>query len=125
MPEPFKLLVSPELVRLAGAHFARALPQFPRQQFESLALDGFDVLEMKARAMRIAEALQATLPTDFLHAADVIEATLLPVNGDEPLCALRAGEAGLAGWIGWSLGEVVARQGMQHPVAETSKASKS
>ncbi len=115
MPEPFKLLLSSDLVRLAGTHFARVLPQFPRKKFESLALDGFDGLEMKARAIRIAEALQATLPADFLHAADVIEATLLPVNGDEPLGALRAGEAGLAGWIGWSLGEVVARQGLQHP----------
>ncbi|MGQ0801422.1 MAG: hypothetical protein ACT4NL_15095 [Pseudomarimonas sp.] len=115
MPEPFKLLLSPDLVRLAGANFARVLPDFRRQHFESLALDGFDGLEMKARAMRIAQALQATLPADFLRAADAIEATLLPVQGDEPLSALRSSHVGLAGWIGWSLGEYVARQGMQHP----------
>jgi len=115
MPEPFKRLLSPDLVRLAGSHFARALPGFPHARFEALALDGFDALEMKARAMRIADALEATLPGDFARAAAAIEATLAPVRGDEALGELRAGEAGLAGWIVWPLGEFVARRGLEEP----------
>ncbi len=115
MPEPFKFLLSPELVRWAGMHFSKALPDFARRRFESLALDGFDGLEMKARAMQIASALEATLPADFPAAAAAIEATLAPVQGDEPLKALRASELGLAGWIVWSLGEYVARRGLDHP----------
>lgn len=115
MPEPFKLLLSPDLVRLAGRHFARVLPRFPRARFEALALDGFDALAMKARAMRIADALEASLPDDFARAADAIEATLAPARGDTDLGALRAGEDGLAGWIGWPLGEYVARRGLHDP----------
>jgi 3-methyladenine DNA glycosylase AlkC len=115
MPEPFKLLLSPDLVRLTGAHLARVLPGFARTRFEAQVLDGFDALEMKARAMRIADALEATLPQDFAPAAAAIEATLAPVRGDEALGELRAGEAGLAGWIVWSLGEYVARRGLAAP----------
>jgi 3-methyladenine DNA glycosylase AlkC len=115
MPEPFKLLLSPDLVRLAGAHFARVLPRFPRARFEGHALDGFDTLEMKARAMRIADALEATLPDDFARAADAIEAVLAPPREDTDLGALRAGPDGLAGWIVWPLGEFVARRGLDQP----------
>jgi len=115
MPEPFKLLLSPELVRLASAHLRRVLPDFPCRRFEALILDGFDKLEMKARAMRIADALQATLPADFASATSAIEAALVPVSGDEPLAALRSSESGLAGWVCWSLGEYVAREGMSQP----------
>jgi len=115
MPEPFKRLLSPDLVRLAGSHFARALPGFPHARFEALALDGFDALEMKARAMRIADALEATLPDDFARAAAAIEATLAPALGDTDLGAMRAGADGLAGWIAWPLGEYVARRGLHQP----------
>ncbi len=115
MPEPFKLLLSPDLVRLAGGHFARNLPRFARARFESLALDGFEALEMKARAMRIASALEATLPDDFAAAADAIEATLAPTRDDTDLGALLAGPHGLAGWIVWPLGEFVARRGLGQP----------
>jgi 3-methyladenine DNA glycosylase AlkC len=115
MPEPLKLLLSPDLVRLAGMHLGRALARFPRARFEALALDGFEALEMKARAMRIADTLEATLPEDFGHAADAIEATLAPPRGDTDLGAVRAGEDGLAGWIVWPLGEFVARRGLDDP----------
>jgi len=115
VPEPFRLLLSPALVRLAAAHLARALPRFARARFETLALDGFEALEMKARAMRIADALEATLPGDFARAAAAIEAALAPVRGDEALGELRAGEEGLAGWVVWPLGEYVARRGLEEP----------
>jgi 3-methyladenine DNA glycosylase AlkC len=115
MPDAFKHLLSPALVRLAAAQFARVLPRFPRTRFETRVLDGFEALEMKARAMRIADALESTLPGDFARAASAIEATLAPVRGDEALSELRAGEVGLAGWIVWPLGEFVARRGLGEP----------
>jgi 3-methyladenine DNA glycosylase AlkC len=115
MAEPFRLLLSADLVRLAGGHFARVMPRFPRARFERLTLDGFDALAMKARAMRIADALEATLPDGFARAADAIEATLAPARDDTDLGALRAGPDGLAGWIAWPLGEFVARRGLHEP----------
>lgn len=112
--EPLKLLLNAEGVRWAGGHLARHAPGFDRARFEALALHDLDTLELKARAMQIADALQATLPADFDTACTAIEAALAP---PQPLDA-PAGvapppdpEAGLSGWIVWPLGEWVARHG--------------
>jgi 3-methyladenine DNA glycosylase AlkC len=113
MPEPFKNLINANLVRDAGAHLQRAWPAFDRVRFEKLALKGLADLEMKARAMQIADALEATLPADFAHAASIIEASLAPApEGDDELLGFRSGDHGLAGWIGWPLGEFIARRGV-------------
>ncbi len=118
--EPFKNLLNPTLVRAAAARLKTTWPAFDARRFERAALAGFEDLEMKARAMRIADALEATLPSGdaaaFGRACEVIEAALAPpvpvdgVSGDARDPAL-----GLAGWIVWPLGEFVARQGIDHP----------
>jgi 3-methyladenine DNA glycosylase AlkC len=115
MAEPFKLLLGPELVRTTGKHLARVWRGFPRERFETRVLAGFDALEMKARAMRIADALEDALPAEFASAADLIEQALAPARDDEDLGALRADPQGLAGWVVWSLGEFVARRGLAQP----------
>ncbi|MFL6661332.1 MAG: DNA alkylation repair protein, partial [Rhizobacter sp.] len=71
MAEPFKNLIDEGLVRDLGARLAAAWPAFPRRRFESRAADGIASLEMKARAMQIAAALEDTLPPDFGQAADI------------------------------------------------------
>ncbi|MFY2762618.1 DNA alkylation repair protein [Arenimonas sp. MALMAid1274] len=114
MTEPFKNLINPALVRECGAHLRRAWPGFDRATFERRALAGLDGLEMKARAMHIADALEVTLPEDFDRAASVIEAALAPPAVDDSL-GLRTSDAGLAGWIGWPLGEYIARRGLARP----------
>lgn len=119
MAEPFKNLINAQTVTWAGQHLQRADPSFDRARFEQLAGDGLDGLDMKARAMQIATALEATLPSHFDAAARQIEASLAPPGradsqGDD-LGELRAGPAGLAGWVVWSLGEFVVRRG-QHDV---------
>lgn len=114
MPEPFKNLLSPDLVRACGRHLHRAWPGFDRRGFEARALGGLESLEMKARAMHVADALEATLPDDFDRAAGVIEAALAPPATDDRL-AFTTTDAGLAGWIGWPLGEFIARRGQAEP----------
>lgn len=112
MAEPFKLLLNADVVRRAGRHLQRSWPAFGRERFERLAVDGLDALELKARAMHIADALEATLPPRFADAAAVIEAALgapLPVDGE---AAAPRRDDGLSGWIVWPLGEVVARRGL-------------
>lgn len=87
MAEPFKLLLDADVVRRAGRHLQRAWPAFERERFERLAIGGLDARELKARAMHIADALEATLPPRFGDAAEVIEAALgapLPVDGEPP-----------------------------------------
>jgi 3-methyladenine DNA glycosylase AlkC len=117
MAEPFKLLIHAGTVAQAGQHLQRAWPAFDRARFESLASTGLAALELKARAMHLADALVATLPADFTQAAALIEASLAPPlpldDRGEPVSLDEAArEAGLSGWVVWSLGEVVVRQGL-------------
>ena len=112
--EPFKNLINPALVQACGKHLRRAWPAFDRAAFEHRALDGLAALEMKARAMQVADALEATLPADFDRAAGVVEAALAPAATDDSL-GMSTSDAGLAGWIGWPLGEFIARRGLAEP----------
>ncbi len=113
MPEPFKNLIHAGLIREAGTLLARHWPGFDRASFESQATGGLGALELKARAMQIADALEATLPAAFDAAAELIEAVLAQVPDGEriPDC----GPKGLAGIILWPFGEFVARRGVAHP----------
>jgi hypothetical protein len=74
--DAFKNLLNAALVRSTGTALARHAKTFDRKRFETLALAGLDNLEMKARAMQIADALEATLPARFDDACRVIEAAL-------------------------------------------------
>jgi 3-methyladenine DNA glycosylase AlkC len=121
MAEPFKNLINATTVDQAARALHQAWPAFPRQAFVRQAGEGLDLLEFKARAMQLADALEATLPTDFHAAADVIEASLappIPLDAQGEPSSLASGEArtdgveGLSGWVVWSLAEFVARRGM-------------
>jgi len=113
--EPFKNLINAALVQAAARHLARSVPGFDVARFTALGTNGLDALELKARAMLIADALEATLPEPFPLAAAAIEAALAPAAQDERLSELRLSDAGLAGWILWPVGEFVARRGLTHP----------
>ncbi len=115
MAEPFKNLINGDTVRAAATHLKRAWPKFDAQRFEALSMQGLDGLEMKARAMQICAALEATLPADFEQAAVIIETSLAPTRDGDDLAALRSGDAGLAGWVVWPLTEFVARRGQTEP----------
>ena len=115
MPEPFKNLLNEHTVRAAARHLQRAWPAFDTQRFERRALAGLDALEMKARAMHIADALEATLPLDFMQAATLIEASLAPPLADANGVASAASDAGLVGWALWPVSEFVVRRGLAQP----------
>jgi 3-methyladenine DNA glycosylase AlkC len=115
MAEPFKNLIDRRLLATAGAQLQRAWAQFPLAEFVRLASDGLDRLELKARVLQVAGALEATLPADFDRAAAVLERSLAKATDRAELKGLVAGERGLAGWIIWPLGEFVARRGLPHP----------
>jgi len=114
MADAFKNLINAARVREAGEHLARSWPGFNRAAFEKQALHKLDTLELKARAMQVADALEAALPDDFHHAAQVIENALGPAGEGDGL-GFASDHQGLAGWICWSLGEVIARRGIAHP----------
>jgi 3-methyladenine DNA glycosylase AlkC len=117
MAEPFKNLINAETVVHTAKHLSKAWPAFPRAKFAKDASTGLDALEMKARAMQIATALEAHLPQDFEKACAILEASLappLPLDADgEPIgLTERARATGMSGWVIWSVGEFVVRRGM-------------
>jgi 3-methyladenine DNA glycosylase AlkC len=115
MAEAFRNFFDAALVQGAARQFSRRAGDFDAARFEAFALAGLDGLPMKERAMQIATALEHTLPQRFEEAAAVIEASLAPPHTHERLGEMRLGEAGLAGWILWPVGEFVVRRGMQDP----------
>ena len=115
MAEPFKNLINAELVRQAAVHLKRTTPRFNARHFDELACTGLDALEMKARAMHICAALEATLPRDFCTAAQALTAALAPAEPGEQMAQLQGLQQGLRGWILWPVGEYIARHGQQDP----------
>ena len=115
MAEAFKNLINAGLVRAAAVHLRRAWPQFDAARFVQLATQDLDALEMKARAMHICSALEATLPADFSAAADALQAALAPAEPGESMAQLEGLDQGLRGWILWPVGEYIARHGQQQP----------
>lgn len=120
MPEPFKNLINPALARHAALHLRRHWRGFDAAGFEARVSDGLDALEFKARALRWADALQATLPDDFDRACGLIEAALAPplaIDADGEPVGLQGAlhPDGMAGWALWGAGEWVARQGQDQP----------
>jgi 3-methyladenine DNA glycosylase AlkC len=118
--EPFKNLINATTVSSAGQHLHRAWSDFDRGRFEALANHGLEALELKARMLQLADALRATLPDDFHAACAVLEASLAPplpmdAKGEPVGLSTADADAGLAGWVIWSMGEFVARHG-QHDV---------
>ena len=113
--EPFKQLLHPGLVTRMAFHLQRAWPRFDALRFEQLASRGLQVLELKARAVQIADALQVTLPGDFEHAARALEAALAPPWPDDRLGSDDPCRDGLEGWALWPVGEYTARCGLADP----------
>lgn len=115
--EPFKRLINARTVEQTGAQLQRVWPAFDRRRFETLAASGLEQLELKARALQLAGALQVTLPDDFARAAHIIEAALAPpipvdAEGEPRTLGDTQADQGLSGWVIWSLGEFVARAGV-------------
>jgi 3-methyladenine DNA glycosylase AlkC len=115
LAEPFKNLLNAGLVHEAAQQLARHAAGFDSRRFALQATQGLEALEMKARAMQIADALEATLPARFADAADVLEAALAPAEVGDAMAQLSGLQGGLRGWILWPVGEFVARRGLAEP----------
>ncbi len=116
MAEAFKSLINTALVKQAAERLQQVAPEFDGKHFTNLASEGLDSLEMKARALHICQALQATLPTDFHRSSSILEAALAPPESGESMAQLHGLTEGLRGWILWPVGEYIARCGLPHPV---------
>lgn len=114
MGEAFKEYFNPAMVATTGSIFERAHPGFDRQRFERLATEGLAELELKARAIHIMQALDATLPDDFDAFARVALAALHP-SEDPQGEGLGFGAEGVAGFGAWPLTDLVTHRGIGCP----------
>jgi hypothetical protein len=72
MAEPFKNLLHAGTAAAMARHLGRVCGAFDAEAFLAVALPGLDALEFKARAMQLADALEAALPGSFDSAAQAI-----------------------------------------------------
>lgn len=108
--EPFKTLISPDLVRLTAHHIARYVPDFDVAAFCAAAIPQLDALEMKARVSMIADLLIEHLPQDPARRNAVLAAILHPDELGEG--ERVTDEHGVASWGIWPLTTVVGRVGL-------------
>lgn len=120
MAEPFKQFINAPLVEAAARHLARANTSFDAAGFVRRVVPQLEALELKARAMCMADALEQYLPSHFAEAADTIERALAPVAADDASTLASDPTQGLAGWALWPVGEFVARRGLDEPVRALS-----
>lgn len=108
--EPFKNLISEEVVALIGLHLSKAAPEIGRDRFVASVLPHLERLELKQRVQMIAEKMLAVLPTDIGERNRVLVAMLHPDT--ENSAGQPSSEEGLCGWGIWPLTEVIGRSGL-------------
>lgn len=111
MTEPFKNVYNHKLIMLMSGHFSKASPDFDEAGFVQIAADNLDMLEFKARASQICNALEYGLPQDFRSACRVILQTLHP-NTLFDLSDMSSNSEGIRGWALMPVGEYIARHGV-------------
>lgn len=119
MPEAFKNQLNTDIIAAMAQHLGKAASErqdpFNALQFQQLATDGLEALELKQRVVHIRTALQATLPGRFEQAADLIEAALTPLSTSSTPWDLKSSASGISGWAIWPLTDYVAAVGLDHP----------
>jgi len=114
MAEPFKNIFSPTMVEGLGGHLARVTDQFDRDQFQQLALDGLDQLELKARSEQFSHAIETAMAGSFEDTVGAMIAALHPESEAEGW-DMRVDEKGVAGFAVMTFTSYVARNGLDKP----------
>ncbi len=108
--EPFKNLISPEVVGFIAIHLGRHVASFDEEVFKFPLLERLPSLELKQRTQLIADAVHAVLPRELTHRNEVLAAMLHP----DPLSQANkpSDMDGICGWGLWPLTMVVGQHGI-------------
>ena len=90
MAEPLKNSFGPDVPVWISDRIERVLPDFDREVFLRVALDGYDELELTPRARHISKALAQLLPQDRDHAIRIIIDSLGPEIGSRELTGMES-----------------------------------
>lgn len=108
--EPFKNKISPDLVRCLGGHLKRQLTRFDQDAYEQAILTRLNVLELKQRAVLIADETAKVLPQPLDERFEIIEALLHPQT--DIAFDRSSDERGIRGWGIMPLGMIVSSCGL-------------
>jgi 3-methyladenine DNA glycosylase AlkC len=108
--EPFKNLISEEVVDLIGLHLGKSLNGFDRKAFVASIVPLLEELELKQRVQLISEKMLSVLPTNTEERNAILVGMLHP----DTLTSARetSSEDGMCGWGVWPLTDVIGRSGL-------------
>jgi 3-methyladenine DNA glycosylase AlkC len=108
--EPFKNLISEDVVTLTGLHLGKALPDLDKDAFVASILPHLGQLELKQRVQFISEKMLTVLPSNVRERNKILVAMLHP---DKLGHAMKPStQEGLCGWGVWPLTDVIGRSGL-------------
>ena len=113
MAEPFKNLLSKNIIEGMAKHFKCQWSNFDDKGFITDTINDLDSLELKARTERITDTMIKYFPTDFEKAGEIMLASLgSPLNDD--ISAGTVDAKGIAGWAVTPLTHYVGLRGHDH-----------
>lgn len=108
--EPFKNLISEDVVTLIGLHLGKALPDLDKDAFVASITPHLAQLELKQRVQFISEKMLTVLPSNVLERNKILVAMLHPDKLDHTV--KPSTQEGLCGWGVWPLTDVIGRSGL-------------
>ena len=90
MAEPLKNSFGPDVPVWVADVIEAIFPDFEREVFLQVALDGYDDLELTPRARHISKALAQVLPPDRDHAIRILIDSLGPEIGSNELTGMQS-----------------------------------
>jgi len=110
MAEPFKNLLSREIIEGMASHFDKHSSGFDRKSFVDDATQDLELLELKARTDRITDIMIKYLPDDFEKSGKIMLSSLgLPLGNN--ISSGTVDSKGIAGWAITPLAHYVGLQG--------------
>ena len=110
MAEPFKNLLSRDVIEGMASHFKKYTPNFDEKSFISDATKGLELLELKARTDRITDTMIKYFPANFEEAGKIILSSLGSPLGDDVSSGV-VDSKGIAGWAITPLAHYVGLKG--------------
>ncbi|WP_371194022.1 DNA alkylation repair protein [Glaciecola sp. SC05] len=114
MPEAFKHRFSFALIGQMADCFAHFSEAFDREGFVGHASRDLDKLELKQRSAQITQAMQRYLPQDFVKSAEILLASLSPMQTPAQISVLPEHDHLLKGWAIMPMADYAALCGQAH-----------